>query len=160
MTRLNKLSGLATVLVLLVSMTAYADQAADKEYRDFSKESPSATIDFDITSVKFIAGASWGTGNLHYQDKVYPLKVRSGSAGGIGYRSFKGTGKVYELKQLEDVTGIYAGGTAGATAGKKGGGVSTLENGKGVVIQATVTDSTGAQLALSVAGIEIQFAEE
>jgi hypothetical protein len=121
---------------------------------------PSATLDFDVTSVKLIAGASWGTGTLQYEGKSYPLKVRAGTAGGIGYRSMQGTGKVYELKKLEDFPGIYAGGAAGATVGNMGGGVSTIENGKGVVIQATVTDSSGAQLALSAGGIEIDFANE
>jgi len=162
MVRLNKLRGLAVVvgMILLASITAYAEQAADNEYRDFSKMTPSATMDVDITSVKLIGGASWGTGNLHYQGKSYPLKVKSVSAGGIGYRSFKGTGKVYDLKKLEDFTGVYRGGTAGATVGTKGGGTTTIENDKRVVIKAAVTDSSGAQLALSVSGLEIEFAEE
>ena len=37
---------------------------------------------------------------------------------------------------------------------------SSLENGKGVVIKASVTDSAGAQLALSAGGIQIKFDEE
>jgi hypothetical protein len=160
MVRLNKLAALATILgvMLITSITAYADShEGDNKFTDYSKMTPSATMDFDITSVKLIAGASWGTGTLHYQGKSYPLKVKSGSAGGIGYRSVKGTGKVYELKKLEDFPGIYTGGTAGATVGNKGGGSSTIENSNGVVIMATATDSSGAQLALSVGGIEIAF---
>jgi len=163
MVRLNKLSGLVVILglALLASVSAYADShEGDNKFTDYSKMTPSATMDFDVTSVKLIAGASWGTGNLNYQDKVYPLKVKSGSAGGIGYRSVKGTGKVYGLKNLEDFAGVYTGGTAGATIGNKGGGDSTLENGKGVVIKAMATDSSGAQLALSVGGIEIAFDKE
>ena len=162
MVRLNKLGGLMVVmgLALIASFTTYAEKAADNDFRDFSKMTPSAMMDFDITSVKLIAGASWGTGNLHYQGKVYPLKVKSGSAGGVGYRSMKGTGKVYDLKKLEDFAGIYAGGTAGATVGNKGGGATTIENGKRVVIMATATDSSGVQLALSVGGLEIAFDNE
>ena len=60
---------------------------------------------------------------------------------------------------MEDFPGIYAGGTAGATAGNMGGGISTLENGKKVVIEASVTKSSGAQLSLSAGGIQIKFAE-
>lgn len=163
MVRFDKLSGLAVILglALIAWVTAYADQHGDdQEFRDFSKMTPSATMDFDVTSVKLIAGASWGTGNLHYEGKVYPLKVKAGSAGGIGYRSVKGTGKVYDLKKLEDFEGIYGGGTMGATVGNMGGGESTIENGKGVVIMATATDSTGAQLALSVGGLQIEFDKE
>lgn len=162
MVRLSKLSGLAVILglALIASVTAYADShESGNDFTDYSKMTPSATMDFDITSVKLIAGASWGTGNLHYQDKVYPLRVKAGTAGGIGYRSVKGTGKVYELKKLEDFPGVYGGGTAGATIGNMGGGNSTIENGKGVVIMATTTDSSGAQLALSVGGLQIEFDE-
>jgi len=163
MARLNKLSALVAILglALLASVTAYADShEKDNEFTDYSKMTPSATLEFDVTSVKLIAGASWGSGTLNYEGKSYPLKVKAGSAGGIGYRSMKGTGKVYELKNLEDFAGIYGGGTAGVTLGNKGGGVSTIENGKGVVIQATATDSSGAQLALSLGGIEIAFDKE
>jgi len=162
MVRLNKLTALATILglALIASITAYADShEGDNKFTDYSKMTPSATMDFDVTSVKLIAGASWGTGTLNYEGKSYPLKVKAGSVGGIGYRSMKGTGKVYELKKLEDFPGIYGGGTAGATVGNKGGGESTIENGKGVVIKATATDSSGVQLALAVGGIEIEFAE-
>lgn len=145
---------------LLISLTASADQMKENEFRDFSNMTPSATMDFDITSVKLIGGVSWGTGNLHYQGKVYPLKVKSASAGGVGYREVKGTGKVYDLKKLEDFAGIYKGGTAGGTVGKKGGGTSTIENSKRVVIMATATDSKGVQLALSLGGLQIKFDNE
>ena len=163
MLRLNKLGVLIATLgwVLFASLSVNADShESDSNFTDYSKMTPSATMEFDITSVKLIAGASWGSGNLHYQGKVYPLKVKGGSAGGIGYRSVKGTGKVYELKKLEDFPGVYGGGTAGATVGDMGGGDSTVENGNGVVIMATATDSSGAQLALSIGGIEIEFDKE
>ena len=146
-------------LTLLVSLTAHADQAADQEFRDFSKMKPSATMEFDVTSVKLLAGVAWGKGTLHYQGKSYPLKVSAGSAGGIGLRNVKGTGEVFDLNRLEDFPGIYGGGTVGATAGNKGGGISTIENGKGVVIKASATESTGVQVSLSAGGLKIEFDE-
>ena len=162
MVRLHKLNGWAGVmgLALLVSLAAQAEQTKDNEYRDFSKMTPSATMDFDITSVKLIAGVSWGTGNLHYQGKSYSLKVKSGTAGGVGYRSVKGTGDVYDLKKLEDFAGIYTGASAGGTVGEKGVGVSTIENTKRVVIRAKATDSKGVQMATSLGGLQIKFADE
>ena len=127
MVRLSRLA-VFVGLALIAVITAHADShETDRQVTDYSKMTPSATMDFDITSVKLIAGASWGTGTLHYQGKSYPLKVRAGSAGGIGYRSMKGTGKIYKLNKLEDFAGIYGGGSAGATVGTKGGGVSTIE---------------------------------
>lgn len=159
MRRFNKLVGLIVILglALLTSISAHAEEKADNDYRDFSKMTPSATLEFETKSLKLLIGGSWGTGTLNYQGKSYPLKVAAMSVGGVGYRTIKGTGKVYELKSLEDFEGNYSSGTAGATIGTAGGGVATLENGKGVVIAADVTDSAGAQLSIGVSGIEIEF---
>ena len=160
MARLNKLKGLAVFLgvALFASITAHADShESSNDFTDYSKMTPSATMDFEATSVKLIAGAGWGSGNLHYQGKVYPLKVKAGSVGGVGYRTVKGTGKVYQLEKMEDFAGIYTAGQVGATAGDMGGGVMTLENGKKVVIQASVTDSEGLQLSIGLSGLEIEF---
>lgn len=161
MVRMNKLSGLAIVLglALFASVTAYADQAKDNKYTDYSKMTPSGTVEFEVKSLKLIAGASWGSGTLTYEGKTHPLKVMAGSLGGAGYRSIKGMGKVYSLEKMEDFAGMYTAGGVGATAGTKGGGVLLLENGQGVVIQARVTDSKGLQLSISLTGIEIEFEE-
>ena len=162
MVRLKRLSGLAVFLglALIASISAYADDIKDNEFTDFSKMTPNAMLEFEITSVKLIAGASWGTGTLEYEGKRYPVKVSAGTVGGIGYRSMKGTGKVYKLNKLEDVAGVYGGGVAGVVAGNKGGAVSTLENGKGVVIKVNATESSGAQLSVGVGGLEIELVKE
>ena len=144
---------LVLAAVMLVNATGYTAE----EYRDFSKMEPSATVEFDITSVKLIAGASWGSGTLHYQGKDYPLNVKALTAGGVGYKEVKGSGNVYDLKNLEDFPGTFSGGTAGATAGTKGIGAVTLENPRRVVLQLTVTDSKGLQLSVGLGGVEISF---
>jgi len=159
MLKLNQLRGSAVILglALLAPITAHAGEQAENKYTDYSKMTPSATMDFEAKSLKLIVGAAWGSGTLQYNGKSYPLKVAAGSVGGAGYRSVKGTGKVYGLGRLEDFAGIYTAGAVGATAGTKGGGVMTLENGKGVVIQASVTDSEGLQLSVGLSGLEIEF---
>ena len=146
--------------LLATSIVAASGHTEEPNHRDFSKMPISGTLVFDVTSVKLIAGASWGSGSLSYQGKDYPIKVKSLSAGGVGVRSMKGEGKIYALNRLEDFPGIYGGGTAGITAGTAGGGVATLENDNRVVIQLSVTDTKGLQLALSAGGIQIEFADE
>ena len=64
---------------------------------------PSGRVEFDITSVKLIAGAQWGSGTLRYEGKNYPLKVKALSVGGVGYKEVKASGSVYDLKRLEDL---------------------------------------------------------
>ena len=159
MIRINR-PVVAIVTLVLGFVAASAAFAAEKPaHRDLSNLEKSGTVTFEVKSVKLIAGASWGTGTLNYQGKSYPIKVKAASVGGIGYRSLKGVGDVYNLKRLEDFAGTYAGGGAGVTVADMGGGSSLLENGKEVLIEAKVTDSEGVQLALSAGGIQIKFAE-
>ena len=150
-------SMLATAFVMFLTGSVYATSHEEQEFRDFSKMEPSGTVEFDVTSIKLIAGAQWGSGTLRYQGKDYPLKVKALSVGGVGYKEVKGSGNVYDLNRLEDFAGKYGGGTVGATAGTAGAGVVTLENGKRVVLQLSVTDSKGLQLSVGLEGVEVEF---
>ena len=152
------MAAVALVFALVAALAAFA--AEPPAHRDLSKMQKSGTLTFEVKSVKLIAGASWGKGTLNYEGKSYPIKVKAASAGGIGYRSIKGEGDVYNLNKLEDFAGVYGGAGAGVTVGSKGGGSNMMENGKEVIIRARVTDSKGAQLALSAGGMQIQFADE
>ena len=159
MTQFNRrVVAILTFAVALIA-TSYAFAAEKPAHRDLSNLEKTGTLTFEVKSVKLIAGASWGKGTLEYNGKSYPIKVKAGSVGGIGYRSIKGVGDVYNLKRLEDFAGTYAGGAAGVTVADMGGGSSMFENGKEVIIKAKITDSEGVQLALSAGGIQIQFAE-
>jgi len=144
-------------LLVLGSIAVHAEGTAENEYRDFSKMTPSGTLTFEVKSLRLLAGGSWGKGTLDYQGKTYPLKVVALTVGGVGYRSFEGTADVYDLNELSDFEGNYEGGAAGATIGNKGGGVTTLENKKRVVLKAKATESSGAQLSIGLSGVEIEF---
>lgn len=159
--KLSKFAQIMTALTFftLFATTAAAGDAARGEYRDFSKMIPDATMEFDVKSFKLLVGGSLGSGTLHYQGKIYPLEVKALSAGGIGYREVRGTGKVYGLKNVEDFSGTYGGGVLSGTAGKAGAGGATFENTKNVVLQIQLLESSGLQLAASLTGVEIEFAE-
>ncbi len=150
----------ATVIIALsLLMLPALSLAEEDKYHDFSKMTPSGTFDFAITSVKLIAGASWGEGTLHYQGNAYKVKVKALSVGGIGYREIKSTGELYDLNKLEDFPGIYSGGAVGATAGDGSIGTSVVENLKNVILRLKVTDSKGLQLSVGLGGVEVKFAE-
>lgn len=144
-------------LTLNTSPAAYAAETS-REHRDFDKMAPSGTIAFEITSVKVIAGGSWGNGTLDYMGKKHSFKVRGISGGGLGIQSVKASGNVYSLDRFEDFAGNYVGGTAGATAGTKGvSRTVTYENPRDVVLRLNVTDRKGAQLNLSLEGLQISL---
>jgi hypothetical protein len=147
----------ARVLLLGVLMLTGTAAFAEERYIDFDKETPSATVEFNAKSIKLLAGATWGSGVLHYQGKDYAIKVVALTLGGVGYQEIDGKGDVYFLNKLEDFAGKYGGVAAGATAGK-GKGVATLENPKKVVLKLS-SESKGVALAASLGGVEIEFAD-
>ena len=144
-------------LLMLGGTAAFAEDSAEDRHIDFSKETPSATVEFKVTAIKLLAGATWGSGVLHYQGKDYAIKVVAVTVGGIGYQNIKGEGEVYFLNKLEDFAGKYGAIAAGATV-VEGKGVGTLENLKKVIIKVR-SKSKGVALAASLGGVEIEFAE-
>ena len=62
------------------------------------------------------------------------------------------TGKVYDLKKLDDFNGTYAAAAAGATIGG-GGGAVTMKNQNGVVVTMTAT-TRGISLTLGASGVK------
>lgn len=156
---MNKLAATVFLVGWLVATNVMAEE--EVEYHDFDKMTPSATMEFEITSVKLIAGATWGSGTLNYQGQSYPFKVKAGSLGGLGYKKVTGKGKVYDLNKLEDFPGFYGTATAGANIGNKSGGIGTptMENNNKVIVRITAQDTSGAQLSLAAGGITIKFEE-
>ena len=136
--KLNLVNGFASSLLcvlMLIGTAARAEESSEERYIDFSKETPSGTVEIRATSFKLLLGGSWGSGTLHFQGKAYPFKAKALSVGGIGYQEIDAGGDVYFLKKLEDFPGTYRGGSAGATAGTASKGMATLENTKGVILK-------------------------
>ena len=148
---------LLTVLLTLTNIALASDQAEEQRYIDFSKETPSGTVEIQSKSIRLLVGGNWGSGTLHYQGKAYPFKVKGLSVGGVGYTAVDAIGEVYFLNNLEDFSGKYGAGTIGATA-VKGAGAGTLENNKGVILTLK-GKTTGLALSLGASGISIQLEE-
>lgn len=115
----------------------------------------SGTVKIQSTSVALGIGVTWGEGELTYQGKVYKFNVNGLSVVDLGVSSVTATGKVYNLKSLDDFPGNYVAGQAGAAVG---GGVaaSRMKNQNGVVIGLDSTQ-TGAKLTLAAEGVQINW---
>ena len=112
-----------------------------------------ATLTMSEGQVAFGIGFNWGKGVLNYQGKEYPFKVKGLSVVDIGITKATSSGKVYNLKKLEDFDGNYTAASAeGTVAG--GAGALTMKNQNGVVID-LVSTTVGANLKLSVEGVKI-----
>ena len=118
----------------------------------FAEEKPDGSIEFMANSAALGIGFSWGDGTLTYKGKVYPIKAEGLSLGGVGFTSVMGKGQVYNLKELSDFDGTYAGVGANLTI-LAGGGDVALKNEKGVVLKVS-TDTQGAKVSIGGGGVK------
>jgi hypothetical protein len=118
-------------------------------------KTPDATIEFTGGSVAAGIGFSWGSGEVTYKGKKHDVSVDGLSVGDVGATRVSLSGKVFNLKKLEDVEGNYTSVGAGATVGG-GGGAFAMRNQNGVVIEA-VSTTQGLKVALWTAGVNIKL---
>jgi hypothetical protein len=134
------------VLVLVVGLAlcglAFAKEAAKK---------PDATLKLTEGQVGLGIGWSWGKGVLSFKGKEYPFKVAGLSVGDVGITKAEATGKVYNLKKLEDFNGNFVSAAAEATVGL-GAGATAMKNDKGVVIH-LFPKTKGVNLKLAGEGV-------
>ncbi|HYQ91085.1 MAG TPA: hypothetical protein VES89_03165 [Candidatus Competibacteraceae bacterium] len=123
-----------------------------------AEEQPVGTIEFMANSAALGIGFSWGNGTLTYQGKVYPIKAEGLSLGSVGFSSVMGKGRVYNLKNLSDFDGTYAGAGANMTI-LAGGGDVVLKNAKGVELRLS-TDTQGAQISIAGGGVKFKVNQQ
>ena len=139
-------------LLFAVTMTAFLLLSGFAAAQD---KKPDATLSMSEGQVAVGIGFSWGKGVLTYQGKEYPFKVSGLSVVDVGITKATSSGKVYNLKKLEDFNGNYTAASAeGTMAG--GAGVLKMKNQNGVEIELAST-TQGVNLKLSVEGVKIQL---
>ena len=114
---------------------------------------PAATLELSQGSVAAGIGFSWGSGTLTYLGRQYPVKVLGLSVGEAGFTWGTAKGIVFDLKKLDDFSGTYAAGGAGATV-FGGGGAMIMKNQNGVVVELT-TSNVGVNFKLAASGVRL-----
>jgi hypothetical protein len=135
-----------------------ADAAPQKKVTQqaLDKTSPAATADFEIEQFRLIFGGQKGKGVLHFKGKDYPFSIKGVSIGGIGFTDVQATAVVHYLKKLEDFPGTYNGIGLGAAL-VKGGGSSSFQNGKGVVVSIkSKSDGLAMNLGIGTATVVLE----
>ena len=116
-------------------------------------KTPDATIRLTEGSVAVGIGWNWGRGEISYQGKTYHVKVDGLSVAEVGITKAEASGTVYNLKNVDDLNGVYAAAGAEGTAGK-GMGYSSLRNSKGVVINLK-SETKGANIKIAASGLKL-----
>ena len=120
-------------VLAVVIMIGLAGLAAAGEQKAAAEKKPDATLKMSEGSVAVGIGWSWGKGTLTFKGKQYPFKVEGLSVADVGVKRANATGKVYNLKKIEDFSGTYTAAAAGITVGG-GGSASAMKNENGVEI--------------------------
>ncbi len=133
----------ALLFMLMVGILALAVSANAAQKKPLA---PVGEITFEATSVGVGATISWGKGWLTFKGKSYPIKVDGLGLVGVGIAQVRARGKVYKLKNAQDIAGTYREVSAGIALI---GGVKGLvaENKKGVVLD-LAAEQTGVSFNL------------
>jgi hypothetical protein len=131
------LARIAAVPTVLFAAPALADSVV------------SGTVSITQTQIAFIGSGNLGGGVLNYGGKSYPFTIGGLGIGGFGISKIEATGKVYDLKNLNDFAGAYVQGRYGAVAGNKSTGELWLTNAVGVSLS---LNAKRQGLALSLGG--------
>jgi hypothetical protein len=103
-------------------------------------------------------GVTWGDGVLEYRGEKYPFTVRGFDVGDVGVAKAIANGIVFNLKSVEDFSGMFA---AVAASGPFGGGAGSgaMYNNNKVSMVWTGTNQ-GLNLSLAHSGINVQLTQE
>ena len=116
---------------------------------------PDATVELSGGAVAAGIGFEWGHGDIVYQGQKHRFSLSGLSIVDVGAANITGSGVVYNLHSLQDLSGNFVAATAGLTVAG-GGEADYLRNEKGVVIKLLAT-SKGLRFNLSGNGMKIKL---
>ena len=139
----------ALMVVVALVLTVPAARAA---------EDTMGKVSIEVMSVGAGLGVTWGEGVLEYRGDKYPFTVTGFSMGDVGIAKVIAKGEVYNLKTVDDFTGVFAAALAGGSLGG-GGGAAAMKNQRGASMVWTSTNQ-GINFSLAQAGMTVKLTEE
>lgn len=148
---------ISTVIGMALPISVLAEEVIAGTESEQKELIESGTVEVQAEQLRLIIGGAKGTGVLHFGGQDYKFKLSGNSLGGVGVTKVDGVGTVYNLNDINDFPGTYAGMGVGAVA-VKGAGASNWENSKGVVIKMQ-SKTEGVALNLGMNRVEIELVE-
>jgi hypothetical protein len=142
---------LAAALMMLFTICALSAGAQNSP-----PSRPSASVTIHQVQVAFIGSAAAGGGTLYYRGRAYPFKLGGLGIGGFGVSRLDASGNVYNLRNLQDINGVYAQLRSGWAIGDQGRGRMWLQNANGVYLQLHARRQ-GLALSLGADGMVIRL---
>src|SRR5262245_54229698 len=123
-----------------------------------AEEETSGRITIETMSAGAGLGVTWGDGVLEYRGQKYPFTVTGFNIGDVGVAKTTAKGMVFNLKNVEDLSGRFAAALAGGTLGG-GVGSGAMYNQNKVSMVWTGTNQ-GLNFTLSHSGVNVQLTPE
>lgn|SRR3982751_6145065 len=124
----------------------------------WAAEDTTGKVSIEAMSVGAGLGVTWGEGVLEYRGEKYPFTVTGFSIGDVGVAKLLAKGEVYNLKSVDDFTGVFMAAVAGGTLGG-GAGAAAMKNQNGANMVWTSTNQ-GLNFSLAQAGMTVKLTEE
>jgi hypothetical protein len=141
--KLNRI--FSTLLMsLFLATPVFADEHGEKVF--------SGTVKIDSTQMAFIISGQSGGGVLEFGGNSYDFDIGGLGIGGIGVQTLNAVGAVYNLDSLDDFSGTYIQGRAGATLGSGKAAISLTNTKSGAILELKAS-TEGAALSLGVDGM-------
>lgn len=133
----------AASVLMMFSGSSYAQETQTCEGRELVQ---AGTFEAVAKTVGIIVGARWGGGTLKLNSgNTYIFSFKGAKLLDIGVSETSFAGIVYNLEKIEDFPGTFLGVGGGLTAFTKGLGGVSMTNGKCVVVNAKVGETTGVR---------------
>jgi len=121
-------------------------------------EDTTGKVTIETMSAGVGLGVTWGDGVLEYRGEKYPFTVTSFDVGDIGVAKVIANGMVFNLKSVEDFSGMFAALVASGTFGG-GAGSGAMYNNNKVSMVWTGTNQ-GLNVTLAHSGVNVQLTQE
>jgi|SRR5688572_18535756 len=148
---MDQKSSLVRTLIVAVVLTLGAVPA-------WAGEDTKGRVSIEAMSVGAGLGVTWGEGVLEFRGERYPFTVTGFSIGDVGVSKVVAKGEVYNLKSVDDFTGVFAAAVAGGTLGG-GGGAAAMKNQNGASMVWTSANQ-GVSFSLAQAGLSVKLTED
>jgi hypothetical protein len=139
--------------VALLALSSGAATAQDAKKPELHR---SATVEIEQVQVALLYSGNLGGGRLTFNNKTHEFTVGGLGIGGFGMSRMEATGRVYNLKRLEDFPGTYGQARWGYAAGDTSDGTLWLQNADGVVLELSAKRQ-GVALSLGADAVYIAF---
>jgi hypothetical protein len=149
-------SGYRSIRLFAASMALCAIGAFSAGAQNAPPSRPSASVTIHQVQVAFIGSGAIGGGTLYYRGRAYPFKLGGLGIGGIGVSRLDASGAVYNMRNLQDINGVYGQARSGWAIGDQGRGRMWLQNANGVYLKLQARRQ-GLALSLGADGMVIEL---